>query len=350
MGTQPYLIFSLHHQRYAILATEAIEIFLLPELVPVAEAPPDVIGLLNLHNSYIPVMHLDLRFGRKFDRCRMTDSVIVVECDRLQVGAIVHQVETVVDIDDRYIQDNFDYGRERNIDRAFIKGAIDLDDEMIILLDVTNLVRHPHALEALTDADILDSELDLSHVPSGTDFYDLYFPAASNSVRETLAQRAANLKQATDDSEAVELLSIAVVSINDSYFGLDLGIVREFAKIGRITTIPCCPPHIIGNMNLRGEILTLIDIRQPLNLATGDRDSGKAVVIEIEDITAGIVVQEVYDVVDFRPEEVKPVPVATDSQTTAYLKGMVDYLQQPLKVIDLAKLITQGSMKVELTV
>ncbi|MGL5074910.1 MAG: chemotaxis protein CheW, partial [Waterburya sp.] len=63
MAIKPYLIFSLHHQRYAIAAQKVTEIFLLPELTPVAEAPPDIVGLLNLHNQFVPVMHLDLRFG-----------------------------------------------------------------------------------------------------------------------------------------------------------------------------------------------------------------------------------------------------------------------------------------------
>ncbi len=343
MGTKPYLIFSLHHARYAIAAEEVKEIFLLPELIPVAEAPPDIVGLLNLHNFYVPVMHLDLRFGHQFDRCHLTDSVIIVESP-VQVGVIVHRVETVIDIDERYIQADLDYGRERNIARAFVKGIINLDDEMIILLDVANLVRHPDAIEALTN-----SEGQIESETSERDFYDLYFPAATAKTREILAQRAVSLKEATDDSESVELIPIAVVSLNGDYFGLDLGIVREFTKMGRVTTIPCCPSHIIGNMNLRGEILTLLDIRQPLNLTLDSNlQPTKAVVIEVDEIVAGIAVEEVFDVVDFRPDELKSVPVATDSSTAAYLKGMVDYLNRPLYLIDLAKLLAQGAMTVEL--
>lgn len=344
MATKPYLIFSLQDTRYAIAAVEVIEIFLLPELTPVAEAPPDVLGLLNLHNLYVPVMHLDSRFGRQCDRCHLTDSVIVVESPGLQVGVIVHQVETVIDIDSRYIQDNLDYGRERNIDRAFVRGVINLDDEMIILLDVNNLVRHPDALEALVDSDRSQSQPE-----SSGNFYDLYFPAASPKTKEILHQRAIALKEATDDIETVELIPIAVVSINGDYFGLDLGIVREFTKIGRITTVPCCPSHIIGNMNLRGEILTLIDICQPLNLnQNGDRQPTKAVVVEVDEIIAGIAVEEVFDVVNFPSNKLKPVPVATDTNTAAYLKGMTDYLDRPLNLIDLPKLIAQGAMTVEL--
>ena len=347
MATKPYLIFSLHHTRYAIAAELVTEIFLLPELIPVAEAPPDIIGLLNFHSLYIPVMHLDLRFGHQFEQCHLNDSVIVVESSSLQIGVIVHQVETVVEIDERYIQGDLDYGREQNINRAFVRGIIDLDDEMIILLNTDNLVRHPQALESLTDGEDSISEL----AGAGKDFYQSYFPTASNSVRAILSNRAANIRTATDDDESTNLLSVAIVKLNGDYFGLDLSVVREFTKIGRVVPIPCCPDHIVGNMNLRGEILTLIDIRQPLNLIIKNRSlSSKAIVVEVEKVVAGIVVEEVIDIVDLRLEEIKPVPVATDANTANYLQGMVDLFDQSLNIIDLPKLITKGAMKVELTV
>lgn len=344
MATKSYLIFSLHDTRYAIATKAVTEIFLLPELTPVVEAPADVVGLLNFHSVFVPVMHLDLRFGHKFDRCHLTDSVIVTESQGLQVGLIVNQVETVNDIDDQYIQADLSYGRDRNINQAFINGVINLDDEIIILLNVDNLVRYPDALEGLADP-----ENSLFEESSGKDFYDLYFPQASPNTREILSQRAVSLRGKTDDSESVEVISIAIVSIDGDYYGLDLGIVREFTKIERVTTIPCCPSHIIGNMNLRGEILTLVDIRNSLNLATNKyQQLTKAVVIEVDDIVAGIAVEEVYDVVEFRPDELKPVPVAIDTNTASYLKGTTDYLDKPLNVIDLPKLLAQGVMTVEL--
>lgn len=345
MTTKSYLIFSLHNSRYAIPATEVTEIFLLPELIPIAEAPHDIVGLLNLHGAYIPVMHLDLRFGRPFEYCNTTDSVVVVESLGFQVGIIVHQVETVIDIDDLYIQGDLTYGREQNIDRVFVRGAINLDDELILLLNVDNLVRHPARLQSLVD----EEKAELSSTIPSQNFYDLYLPTASTKTRETLAQRAHSLKTASSDRSFVESISIAVVSINESYFGLNLGIVREFVNIKRFTTIPCCPSHVIGNMNLRGEILTLIDIRQPLNLSVqSDKVFPKAVVVEVGDIVVGIAVEEVFDIIELPTEELKPIPAATDAQTASYLQGMTDYQAHPLNLIDLSKLLSQGAMTVEL--
>jgi purine-binding chemotaxis protein CheW len=346
MGMKSYLIFSLHNLRYAIAAESVTEIFLLPELTPVAEAPPDIVGLLNLHSVYVPVMHLDLRFGHKFDRCQVTDSVIVVESQGLQVGMIVHQVETVNEIDDRYLQTDLSYGR-RHIHQAFVQSVINLDDEMITLLNIDNLVRHPEAVENLVSAEA-EANSERQMLPGN--FYQQYFTNASSSIKAILHQRAINLKEVIDKTSATKLVSLAVVSIGDRYFALDLGIVREFTPIGRITTIPCCPEHIVGNMNLRGEILTLVNICQPLNLTMTQKNlARKAVVIEVDDLTAGIIVDEVFDVVDFSPEELKPVPVAMNSDATSYLKGVADYQNQTLNVIDLPKLLAAGAMTVELT-
>lgn len=344
MGIKPYLIFSLHDSRYAIAAESVTEIFLLPELVPVAEAPSDIVGLINLHGQFIPVMHLDLRFGHKFDRCQITDSVIVVESRGLQIGVIVHQVETVNNIDDRYIQADLFYGREQKIHQAFVKSVINLDDEMITLLDIDNLVRHPDAIETLITTEISETEL------SSSNFYEQYFADASSNAKALLQRRAASLKEFTEDNALTQLTSLAIVSISDNYLALDLDIVKEFVNIGRVTAVPCSPPHIIGNMNLRGEILTLIDICQPLNLASGKRDRAKkAVVIEVDEIAAGIVVEEVYDVMNFSPEQLKQVPLAMERDTAAYLKGVADYQNQTLKVIDLSKLLKHGAMTVDLT-
>ena len=355
MAIKPYVIFSLNDTRYAIAAESVTEIFLLPELTPVAEAPPDIVGWLNLHSKFVPVMHLDLRLGRQFEGCHLTDSVIVVESNQLQVGVIVHQVETVDEIDDRYIKADLSYGRDKNINQAFVKSAIDLDDEIIILLDVDNLVRHPDALEALADSENSNSQ-PKAELSTGN-FYDLCLADAPPNTKAILNQRANRLRETTDNAESLELVSIAIVGIDGNYFGIDLDVVREFIKFERITVVPCCPEHIIGNINLRGEILTLVDICQPLNLSQRDAEvltvanlnpSQPAVVVEVDGIVAGIVVDEVFDIVDFRPEQLKSIPVAINANTAAYLKGMADYQDQPLNLLDLPKLLTKGAMTVEL--
>ena len=347
MKSEPYLIFSLHGLPYAIAADRVKEIFLLPELTPIAEAPTDIIGLLDFHSQIIPIMHLDLRFGHDFQQCDLSDNVVVVESQGLTVGVIVHEVREVNNIESQYIQGDLTYGRDLDINTVFITGIIKLDEETIPLLNIDNLIRHPDAVA------ILNSEIDKSETKtvtkSASSFYDLYCPQATSREKAIFRQRADNLRSSESDEELTDLLSVAVVSLGGEYFGLNLDIVREFINIDRVTTIPCCPEHIIGNINLRGEILTLVDIRPVLSLSlhNSQTKATKAVAIDVDEIVAGITVDEVSDVIYFHPQELKPVPVGINANTAKYLQGTAAYLDKPLNVIDISKMLSQGILTVD---
>jgi purine-binding chemotaxis protein CheW len=64
MENKPYLTFNFNNLLYGVDALLVQEIFYLPELTPVVEAPEDIVGLLNLRGKILPVMHLGTRLGR----------------------------------------------------------------------------------------------------------------------------------------------------------------------------------------------------------------------------------------------------------------------------------------------
>ncbi len=343
MGSRAYLIFSLHGLSYGVAAEQVKEIFLLPKLTTIVDAPPDIIGLLDLHGQIIPVMHLDLRFGQRFTGCNLSDSVIVLEFQGLEIAVVVHQVDTVINIEERFIQQDLDYGREQAIDRIFIHGIATIDNEQIILLDVNKLLRHQEQLTVLVE----DESSDLT-TKTNNSFFDLYCPDATSQDQNIFRQRADNLKESAVKDERQNLIAIAVFRLGGEYFGLDLDLVREFIKIGKITHIPCCPQHIIGNMNLRGEILTLVDLRQTLNVTEHQiQNQAKAVVFNVDDIVAGIAVDEVCDAIDLPPENLQSLPVAL-AQNSIYLKATATYLGQTLYLIDLPKILDQGLLAVDM--
>ena len=344
MKSKPYLIFSLHGLPYAIAAERVREIFLLPELIPINEAPTDIIGLLNLHGQVIPVIHLDLRFGQDFQQCHLHDNIVVVESQGLTVGVVVHEVQEVNEIESQYIQGELNYGR-LNINEVFVASIIKLDEATIPLLNIDNLIRHPQGVKVLaTEANHTEIE---KVTKSASSFYDLYCPQANEREKAIFRQRAANLRLSGSDEETTDLLSVAVVSLGGEYFGFNLETVREFINIERVTKVPCCPQHILGNINLRGEILTLVDIRPLLNLQDSQTKATKAVAIDVDEIVAGITVDEVSDVIDFHPRELKPLPVGINSNKAQYLQGTASYLDRPLNVIDLSKMLLQGVLTVD---
>jgi purine-binding chemotaxis protein CheW len=361
MNTKNYLTFHLHDIKYGIDANLVKEIFLLPELIPIAEAPIDVLGILNFRGEIIPVMHLDLRLGNPIKECEITDSVIVLEWEEILIGVIVDRVREVETIDSVLIKKEVDYGRVRTNNPAFITGIAKVNEEALALLNPQALVREPDAVQALveenhkevnkngTNFDLnapIDSQKTLRII---SNFYDSYCPKATIEERAIFRRRADNLRQVNTEaiSDITGQIPVAVLGLGGEYFAIALNTVREFINIRDFTPIPCCPSHVVGNINLRGEIITLIDIRGILNLSTPSIETGaKAVVVGVDDIVAGLPVDEVLDVMYLSSSELNSVPVAVNANSHEYLQGTASYSEKMMSVIDLSKILTDGKLVV----
>lgn len=354
MENKPYLIFSLQNLHYGIDALIVQEIFQLPELISVAEAPDDIVGMLNLRGKLIPVMHQGLRLGLPMQECQLSDSVIVLNCDGLQIGMIINTVYEVKDIDLRAIEYDIDYGRVKQINSRFVAGLAKIDLDTIILVNHHNLLRDPDAVQSLIIEETreeLEHQFAASEQPQKSspicNFYELCCPHATPQEKAIYRQRAENLKQLAESSEVSGLLPLAIIGLNNEYFGLDLELVQEFTRVRNVTSIPCCPPHIIGNMNLRGEILTLVDIRSALNMSlSATKNGAKALIVSIDDLVAGFPVDEVFDVMYIHPSKITNLPVAVPTGNDEYLRGTAPFLEKMLTIIDLAKLLKSNLLTV----
>ncbi|WP_009632238.1 chemotaxis protein CheW [Synechocystis sp. PCC 7509] len=347
MENKSYLVFSLDNLKYGIDALLVQEIFYLPELIPIVEAPNDIVGLLNLRGKIVPVMHLSLRLGNQLEQCYLTDSIIVLDYDGLQVGIIVSNVHEVKNISPKLIENAIDYGRIKDINYRFLAGIAKVDSTTILLLNHHNLLREPEKVEALLEED--SQNLEQSSLVNN--FYTTCCPNATTKEKTIFKERADNLKQLANDNSSIELIPLAVIGLNNEYFGIELEFVQEFTNIPKVTPIPCCPSHIVGNMNLRGEILTLVDIRSLLNMPLAKTSNGnKALVVGNEDLIAGFSVDEVFDVMYLHPSAVTSLPVAVNSKDEKYLRGTVAYLGNMLTILDLPKLLMNELLVVNETV
>ena len=90
MQNKEYLTFSLHDLQYGIEAALVQEIFPLPELTPLSEAVTDVIGILNFREQIVPIIHLDLVQDNPVKGCNLSDYVIVMQWEDMQIGMVVH--------------------------------------------------------------------------------------------------------------------------------------------------------------------------------------------------------------------------------------------------------------------
>jgi purine-binding chemotaxis protein CheW len=337
MKNKPYIIFSLDDLQYGIDALLVQEVFYIPELISIVEAPKDIVGVLNLRGKVIPIIHLSLRLENQLKQCHLSDSVIILDYDGLKIGLIVNNIKKVEDVSEVLIESDLDYGGAKDINSRFVAGIAKVGSDTVILLNHHNLLRDPEAIEALVGEN--NQHLDDSSLVNN--FYETCCPNATPKDKVVFRERADNLRQLANDDSSTELKPLAVVGLNNEYFGIDLKLIQEFTTIRNVAPIPCCPSHIVGNMNLRGEILTLVDIRSALNIPLAEtRDGVKAIVVNVEDLIAGLLVDEVFDVMYLHPSEVTSLPVAVNSNNQEHFQGTVAYEGNMLTILDLSKLLT----------
>lgn len=348
MEDYPYLIFNLNTSLYGITTMLVEEIFSLPELTPIPEAPPDIVGVVNVRGEILPVMDLNLRFGYESPDYQLSDTVIVLRSEEIRVGLMVNQVIEVRNINGDDITKELSHGRKlgKLDSKKFITGVARSDSDILILIDAEKLLKYV----AKQDVD-LESVENEDQANLNTDFLKkkrVFCPHVTPEERAVFKKRAEALQQTNETEDVTGLKPLAVIILNEEFFGIDLKLVREFSEIKKVTPVPCAPSHIIGNMNLRGEILTLIDVCGLLNLPLKNiNKNNKAMVVQVEDIVAGITVEEVYDVMFLNPQEITTVPTAIHSINDEYLQGAAPYHDKMMSILDLPKILLSGNLTVD---
>jgi len=335
MSEQYYLIVELNGAYYGLPAIAVQEIFLIPEVMPVAEAITDVLGVVNVRGTILPIINLPQLLGIPSRLLQPTDSIVLMQWQNTRVGIVVQQVCEVQEIAPEQIQTNYQHNLNASA-RKVISSIAVLESMLVTLIEPAGLVQS-------LGMEVLTREASIQTNDSSSNLLE----HLSSEVRQLLQQRSLSLSQPFNSQDVSTLIPLAVVSLNNEYFGVGLELVHELVNVHKLSPIPCCPNHILGNMNLRGEILTLIDISNILNLLTDSSNSKKkAIVTQWHNSTIGIAVDDIFDVTYIDPAQIAPIPVAIHTLNHEYLQGVVRYKEKMMSILDLKKVIMADSLVV----
>ena len=124
-------------------------------------------------------------------------------------------------------------------------------------------------------------------------------------------------------------------------FGVEVEKVQEVIRYHEMTRIPLASPVIAGLINLRGQIVTAIDLRRQLHLPPRqDGDLPMNVVIRREDGPVSLLVDEIGDVVDVDDESFEPAPHTLHAENREFIRGVYKLKEQLLLLLDTEKTLT----------
>jgi purine-binding chemotaxis protein CheW len=144
-------------------------------------------------------------------------------------------------------------------------------------------------------------------------------------------------KDATND----EVLQWVTFQLEEETYGINVMQVREVLRYTEIAPVPGAPDYVLGIINLRGNVVTVIDTRSRFGLIEGEvTDNTRIIVIESERQVIGILVDSVAEVVYLRASEIDTTPSVGTDESAKFIQGVSNRDGKLLILVDLNKLLT----------
>ena len=129
--------------------------------------------------------------------------------------------------------------------------------------------------------------------------------------------------------------------LEEEKYGVNVMLVREVLKNTEIAPVPGSPSYVMGIINLRGNVVTVVDTRKRFGLPVAQPDdSTRIVIIEMGDQVLGMMVDSVAEVATLRASEIEYAPNVGNDESSKYIQGVSNQGEELLILIDMDKLFT----------
>jgi purine-binding chemotaxis protein CheW len=133
--------------------------------------------------------------------------------------------------------------------------------------------------------------------------------------------------------------------LKDEEYGLEILKVREIMGLMDITTVPQTPAYVKGVINLRGQVIPVIDLRLKFGMEEGEYDKRTCiVVVNVDGLQMGIVVDTVSEVMDIEASDIEATPSFGTKLHTDYILGMGKVQGEVKILLDIGEVVTAEDM------
>ncbi|WP_295161518.1 chemotaxis protein CheW [uncultured Brachyspira sp.] len=142
--------------------------------------------------------------------------------------------------------------------------------------------------------------------------------------------------------------NLVTFRLGNGEYAIDIMQAKEIIKMEKITLIPNAPEFVEGVINLRGNIIPIIDLKKRFNLeeTEGDKNTG-IIIVKIEDVDMGIIIDAISKVVSISNSDIQPPPPVLSGIGQKYIKGVGKLEDKLLVVLDLEKLFASDEEEEE---
>ena len=148
------------------------------------------------------------------------------------------------------------------------------------------------------------------------------------------------MSQAAENTKD-EIIQWVTFRLDNEKYGIRVMQVQEVLRMTEIAPVPGAPDYVLGIINLRGNVVTVIDSRKRFGLSDNEADdSTRIVIIEADKHVVGILVDSVAEVVDLRTSEIDAAPNVGNDDSSKYIQGVSSREKELLILVDVNKLLS----------
>jgi len=278
-----HLYFQIGENKYAVNTANVLEIMKIPALDYPQKLPNNIIGLLKYNNFVINVV--DIRFYLDIDvqPYNSHNELLIVKTDEVIFGIITDKIIGILPFDTALV-DQIPFTDNKMI----IDSLYKFNNETIFIVNIyalENLLKNPNSSQ---------KEIDIVSL----------FPQDEASrklmtIRTKAIAEKASLRLVSGELHAKN--KYISFNLNNDYYCIALDYVKEVLKDSSITNVPGTPDFIEGIMNLRGDYITVINLKKFLSLPDENVNEKKPVIIiKCNELKLALLIDKINELFDYQ--------------------------------------------------
>lgn len=136
-----------------------------------------------------------------------------------------------------------------------------------------------------------------------------------------------------------------IFELENEEYGIDILRVKEIKEMMNITRVPKAASYVCGVINLRGEVIPVVDLRRKFNLTEGERNSNtRIIIVAVDDITVGMIVDTSSEVIEIGSQDIEAAPDGVGNVDQGYIYGIGKIDKRLIILLDIVKIITNSAV------
>lgn len=302
---QPFVTFRLGAESFGIGLQQVEEIVELPAVTKVPDAPDYVLGVICLRDQVMPLIDLsEILAIEQGSAARKRDMVVLLSFGSVRIGIVVDEIEEIL-----HVREGDTLPPPQTLseaEREHLEGILLLPGRMVSLINVLKIITG-------------DDQEKIAAMGQGLGLSDAHLQETKPS------------------------LELVVFRLGAENYGLRLHQVREIIMVGQITPVPRAPQFVEGVLNLRGEVMPVVDLRTRFGLPRVEPTSiSRILITSIGGVFTGLVVDAVEEVRPVDLHRFGPPPTVTAVGANRYIEKVARLDSSMIFLLELQQLLTDA--------